>query len=512
MHLFSSKPKAALSKAVLSEEGSDVASANSELSACKTEIENLRQRLAIALGNCTLLESMVERRDQTVEGLRQQVEELEGRPTHVELVEELQDAKRQLEEKTATICVLKGQLGDSESMRLRLEHQLGEVARARNALHSILSQQMQSRSSSSSSLPLNSFSHIETQMYTIAQRMADFMQRSWQDSQARVNLNDVPKVNGQFNLQSIDLQDVCKSEPPDVIPAEDPKRTGAGLQGPEVAPVTDPTAHTADGLPIAVRSGRKRRKQGKGAANGVVSLADSEFYPVAEEPPPGCHPIVVEEVANQVTLHACAATTEGILAEGDHAGASENDAMRSSSIGPVSMMDGEILESTLPAKVVDLDEQWRDIADWLMEGPAMVSETSTASAAPQDPVTDVELTMRLYQEELRTAQEQLVDLHESLKRTTLEAERQGAQNASLNDTVAALLKRLEEALHQREELRHKLSAYEGFWGDTDPSQPSSPDRAGDTSSDSSDGEERTRPILAPRCEEPEPIRWRAPPR
>lgn len=64
---------------------------NAQLSTCKAELEAMRQRLAVAVGNCSLLESMVERRDQTIEGLRERVRQLEERQTDAELREELRE-------------------------------------------------------------------------------------------------------------------------------------------------------------------------------------------------------------------------------------------------------------------------------------------------------------------------------------------------------------------------------------------------------------------------------------
>eukprot|EP00667_Euglena_gracilis_P008871 EG_transcript_9005 len=363
---------------------------NAQLSTCKAELEAMRQRLAVAVGNCSLLESMVERRDQTIEGLRERVRQLEERQTDAELREELREVQRQVEEKTAAICMLKGQLGESEGVRLKLEHQLGEVARARNALHGILHQQMQAQSSASPALPLDSLSQIESRVVTMAQRMADFMQRSWQDSQARVSAQDAAKADVHFDLQTFNLQDVCKPKPP--VLAESSVGARIGVEAPSSASPMAPSPDAADEQPIAVRAGRKRRKPGKG--NRSISPVEGGVRSSDETGGTGCHAMIVEEVSDQVTLQA-PATSKAAIFDGNQTDAPSDEVQQQLADKKFPEEEVAFQESQHPAQATDLDDQWKDIADWLMEGPAPCVPTAT-------PGTDLELTVRLYQEHLRT--------------------------------------------------------------------------------------------------------------
>lgn len=56
------------------------------------------------------------------------------------------------------------------------------------------------------------------------------------------------------------------------------------------------------------------------------------------------------------------------------------------------------------------------------------------------------------------------------------------------------------------------ATYEGFWGDADPASASGPSQTEDNSSDSDTSDGDARPMLAPRCEDPEPILWPPPTR
>ena len=559
-----------------------------ELAACKAENEGLKKRAAISTSNFSLLEDMVEKREATIRKLEEQVRHLsdglppavvaaqEAEATAAQELQELQEVvatlRQQVDERNALYELVREEAAKAEEAKEMLAQQLEDEGRARRSLQAILERQMQGpsgdpqRTGSSDSL-----SALEGQVMSAAQRVSDFVARSWQDSQNRIarppNGTICPAaapappttpsmLQEKFELQTLSLGDVCSGSMPrplDDFEADLPQDEEASNLGLVACNSAAAAADADESQNIVVRTRKKKRKGPPSEKTAGTAMPSPQAIQTVDEPAVAClepattainaaqplselaqvPPEPVATVPGVCPTDAAALSTElatvqlEAVATAPAASPADTAAVLSSELAQVQLeaatpapASGATQASpppAIPAVMAEAEpvvpdqgtqqlcpehiggqsplvddnsastsanlpnaaggaqayDALGDIADWLME-----PLPSKATEADKD-----------LQEQLRTLQAQLADMQKMMCGAQQEAEQALTRNKILCKTIDDLAIKLQEALHEREEMRERLQSYEDFWGPEGPPTGLEPgeDEAEEASDSSSSG-------------------------